>query len=33
MLGNNLCGTHWVLGGKTADNVLETDVIPTFRAG
>jgi FAD/FMN-containing dehydrogenase/Fe-S oxidoreductase len=27
MIGNNSCGTHSVMGGKTADNVIELDVI------
>jgi FAD/FMN-containing dehydrogenase/Fe-S oxidoreductase len=27
MIGNNSCGTHSVMGGKTVDNVLELDVI------
>lgn len=27
MIGNNSCGTHSVMGGKTVDNVLEMDVI------
>ena len=27
MIGNNSCGTHSVMGGKTVDNVLELDVV------
>src|SRR6185437_6617953 len=27
MIGNNSCGTHSVMGGTTADNVLELDVL------
>src|SRR6201999_3548515 len=27
MLGNNSCGTHSLMGGKTSDNVLELDVV------
>jgi FAD/FMN-containing dehydrogenase/Fe-S oxidoreductase len=27
MLGNNSCGTHSVMGGRTADNTLELDVV------
>jgi FAD/FMN-containing dehydrogenase/Fe-S oxidoreductase len=27
MIGNNSCGTHSVLGGKTVDNVLSLDVV------
>ncbi len=27
MIGNNSCGTHSVLGGKTVDNVIELDVV------
>ncbi len=27
MIGNNSCGTHSVMGGKTVDNVLELDVL------
>ncbi|MGB9282125.1 MAG: FAD-binding oxidoreductase, partial [Pseudonocardiaceae bacterium] len=27
MIGNNSCGTHSVMGGKTVDNVLSMDVI------
>jgi FAD/FMN-containing dehydrogenase/Fe-S oxidoreductase len=27
MIGNNSCGTHSVMGGKTADNVIELDVV------
>ena len=27
MIGNNSCGTHSVMGGKTVDNVIELDVV------
>jgi FAD/FMN-containing dehydrogenase/Fe-S oxidoreductase len=27
MLGNNSCGTHSIMGGKTVDNVIELDVV------
>jgi FAD/FMN-containing dehydrogenase/Fe-S oxidoreductase len=27
MIGNNSCGTHSVMGGKTVDNVIELDVL------
>lgn len=27
MIGNNSCGTHSIMGGKTVDNVLELDVV------
>jgi hypothetical protein len=27
MIGNNSCGTHSIMGGKTADNVIELDVL------
>src|SRR5699024_10057946 len=27
MIGNNSCGVHSVMGGKTSDNVLELDVL------
>jgi FAD/FMN-containing dehydrogenase len=27
MIGNNSCGTHSVLGGKTVDNVISMDVV------
>ena len=27
MIGNNSCGTHSIMGGKTADNVLSLDVL------
>ena len=27
MIGNNSCGTHSVMGGKTVDNVLSLDVV------
>jgi FAD/FMN-containing dehydrogenase/Fe-S oxidoreductase len=27
MIGNNSCGTHSVMGGKTVDNVVELDVV------
>jgi FAD/FMN-containing dehydrogenase len=27
MIGNNSCGTHSVMGGKTIDNVIELDVV------
>ena len=27
MIGNNSCGTHSIMGGKTVDNVIELDVI------
>src|SRR3954470_1274394 len=27
MLGNNSCGTHSVMGGRTADNTIELDVV------
>jgi FAD/FMN-containing dehydrogenase len=37
MLGNNSCGTHSLMAGKTSDNVLELDVLlcdgTRFRAG
>jgi FAD/FMN-containing dehydrogenase/Fe-S oxidoreductase len=39
MIGNNSCGTHSIMGGKTVDNVIELDVLTyegdrmTVRAG
>ena len=27
MLGNNSCGTHSLMAGKTSDNVIELDVL------
>ena len=27
MIGNNSCGTHSVMGGKTVDNVIELDIV------
>ncbi|MCL2641478.1 MAG: FAD-binding protein, partial [Phycisphaerales bacterium] len=27
MIGNNACGTHSIMGGKTVDNVLELDIL------
>jgi FAD/FMN-containing dehydrogenase/Fe-S oxidoreductase len=27
MIGNNACGTHSIMGGKTADNIIELDIL------